>query len=506
MDSLSASYDEATVPHDVIREHRLFNDDLAPVPTHHRSWGTYSYSALWISMTHQIPTYMAGSSLLAMGLNWWQALLAVAIGSLLILIPILFNSHVGSKYGIPYPVAVRPAFGVHGANVAAVMRAMVAVAWFGIQTWLGGSAINQLLLTFDPRWDHMGLVWGQPLGTWIAFSLFWLLNVAIIYKGMNTLKRFENWAGPSILAVFLVILIMLVNKAHGFGPIFSQPTHYRSFWPVFLAGVAAMMGMWSTLSLNMADFTRYAQKPKQQVWGQIFGLPTTMTFFALMGILITSAGEKIYGHFIWDPVQLISLLHNRFIVVMGLVSVIILSLSVNIAANVVAPANDLSNLWPRMIRFSTGALITAVLSIVLRPWTLLSSASRFMGIMLNGFGGSLGSIAGVMIADYWLIHRRQYALWELYRSNGRYRFLGGWNWRGVAATLIGFSAAWIGWIIPAFKDLINYSWFISFGLGFFTHLMLNKLWPLNSLKAGEGHGEDVSGSVVPVPAIDFDRK
>ena len=243
--------------------------------------------------------------------------------------------------------------------------------------------------------------------------------------------------------------------------------------------------MWSTLSLNMADFTRYARKPKQQVWGQIFGLPTTMTFFAFMGILITSAGEKIYGHFIWDPVQLIALLHNRFIVVIGLVSVIILSLSVNIAANVVAPANDLSNLWPRMIRFSTGALITALLSIILRPWALLSSASGFMAIMLNGFGGSLGSIAGVMIADYWFVHRRQYSVWELYRSKGRYRFIRGWNWRGVAATALGFSVAWIGWIIPAFKDLINYSWFLSFGLGFLFHLGLNKLWPLQSPGASE---------------------
>lgn len=485
------------LPQDIKKENRLFNDDLAPVPAHQRTWGTYSYSALWISMTHQIPTYMAGSSLLAMGLNWWQALLAVAIGSLLILIPILLNSHVGSKLGIPFPVAVRPAFGVHGANLAAVMRAIVAVAWFGVQTWLGGSAINQLFLTFAPGWSHMGQLGGYPTGAWIAYGLFWILNVLIIYKGMETLKRFENWAGPTILLVFVVILALLIHKAHGLGPIFHQPSHYHQFLPVFIAAVAAMMGMWSTLSLNMADFTRYAKKTDQQVWGQIFGLPTTMTLFAFLGILITSVGEKLYGHFIWDPVQLIARFHSPIIVVAGLVSVVILSLSVNMAANVVAPANDFTNLWPRIIRFSTGALLTAVLSITLRPWSLLSSSSNFMGVMLNGFGGSLGSIVGVMIADYWLIHRGQYDLWDLYRTHGRYRFWKGWNGRGVAAGLIGFAVAWIGWIWPAFKDITSYAWFISFGIGFSLHLAFNKFYPFRHTLPVPSIPNHVDGVVTP---------
>lgn len=464
-------------------EYNLYNEDLAPVQQNQRTWGTYDYASLWIAMTHQIPTYLAASGLIALGMNWWQAVLTVAVANMIILIPILLNSHVGAKYGIPFPVVVRASYGVYGANLPALMRAFVACGWFGIQSWVGGQAVNQLFTSIHPAWSTFGgKIGDQPVGMWISFIIFWLLNVLIIYCGMETIKKFENWAGPSVLVIFGLILGALIYQAHGLGPILESSGKYATltdFFPAFIAGVTSMIGMWATLSLNIPDFTRYARDQRKQIIGQSIALPTTMTLFALMGVLITSAGQVVYGKVIWDPVELIGHFQNRFIVIFCMITIIILTLSVNVAANVVSPANDFSNLKPRLISFKTGGLIAAILAVAIRPWALLSSASGFIFTFLNGYGGGLGSIAGVMIADYWLVHKKDYTVCDLYQYNGKYKFFKGWNWRGVSATLLGSLIAWSGWLFLQLQILNNYSWFIGFGIGFFLHWIFNSLFPVS---------------------------
>ncbi len=286
----------------------LYNQDLAPVPIERRTWNTYNYAALWIGMAHNIPSYLLASGLVALGMDWVQAIMTIALGNLLVLVPMLLNSHAGTKYGIPYPVFARASFGVFGANLPAILRGLVACGWFGIQTWIGGQAIFTLAgAVIGKSWTDAAQLGGYPWTQWLAFGIFWLLNLYIILRGMDTLRRFENWAAPFVLVVAIFLLVWMVTKAHGFGPILHQPSKLgwgADFWPVFFPSLMGMIAFWSTLSLNMPDFTRFGGSQRQQAIGQVLGLPTTMTFFSLLAVLITSATVVVYGQPIWDPVAL----------------------------------------------------------------------------------------------------------------------------------------------------------------------------------------------------------
>ena len=272
----------------------LYNEDLAPVPVARRDWTTYNYAALWISMAHCIPTYMLASGLMTAGMNWWQALFTILLGNTIVLVPILLNSHPGTKYGIPFPVFARAAYGTVGSNMPALMRALVACGWFGIQAWIGGEALQTLFTVLVPGWRELlgpGFL-GHTTTEWLSFLLFWGLNVAIIYKGMNLLRLVENWAAPFVLVMTAALLFWAVQEAHGLGPLLAQPGRlgsFREFWPVFVPLLTAMIGFWATLSLNMPDFTRFGRSQREQMLGQTVALPTTMSVFAAMGVLITSA-------------------------------------------------------------------------------------------------------------------------------------------------------------------------------------------------------------------------
>ncbi|MDQ2979581.1 MAG: cytosine permease, partial [Acidobacteriota bacterium] len=283
----------------------LANRDLLPVPVSRRTWTTYNYAALWISMAHCIPTYYMASGLMTAGMNWWQALLTILLGNTIVLVPILLNSHPGTRYGIPFPVFARAAYGTLGSYLPAIMRALVACGWFGIQCWIGGAALNTLFSALDPRWTtRLGPGWSGHTGAeWLSFFLFWVLNILIVYRGMDLLRKVENWAAPFVLVMTGALLVWAVRRAHGFGPLLAQPGSlrtFREFFPVFVPSLTAMVGFWATLSLNMPDFTRYGRSQRDQMVGQIVALPTTMSLFAAMGVLITSATAIIYGKAIWD--------------------------------------------------------------------------------------------------------------------------------------------------------------------------------------------------------------
>jgi NCS1 family nucleobase:cation symporter-1 len=503
MDETAADREDlVALPRDVT-ESPLFNADLAPVPAGRRTWTTYNFAALWISMAHCIPTYMLAGSLLAVHMNWWQALLTIGLGNLIVLVPILLNSHPGTKYGIPFPVLARASFGTTGANIPAVLRAIVACGWFGIQTYIGGEAVRTLLEALWPafaRWGGGFSIAGLGVPSAVTFLLFWTLNILIIYRGMNAIRVFENWAAPIVLLMAAWLLAWAVGRAHGLGPLLREPSKFRTlgeFWPVFIPSLTGMIGFWATLALNIPDFTRFGRRQRAQLLGQTLGLPTTMIGFSAMGIVITSALQRVLRGVpldkLWDPVNALSFITSASpppglaqpllasattritVALIALVSVGIATLSVNIAANVVSPANDFANLAPRRISFKTGGLITGIIGILLMPWKLLASAGSYVFTWLIGYSALLAPIAGIMIADYWLVRRRQLDLADLYRPGGRY---GGTKPVAVIALLAGVAPNVPGFLhaaglatVPAFfNTLYVYAWFSGFLVGALVYL------------------------------------
>jgi NCS1 family nucleobase:cation symporter-1 len=466
----------------------LHNHDLAPVPVARRNWSTYNYAALWVSMAHCIPTYMLASGLMASGMNWWQALITILLGNTIVLVPILLNSHPGTKYGIPFPVFARAAYGTFGSNLPAIMRALVACGWFGIQSWIGGEALHTLFSSLLPSWPTLlGAGFGGHTTTeWLSFLLFWGGNIFIIYRGMDLLRHVENWAAPFVLVMTAVLVWWAVDRADGLGPLLAGPGKFHTlgeFLPVFIPSLTAMIGYWATLSLNMPDFTRFGRSQREQTLGQVVALPTTMTVFAAMGVLITSATVIIYGEAIWDPIKLVGRFSSPVVIAISMFTAVVATLAVNIAANVVSPANDFANAFPRRIDFKTGGLITGILGLVMQPWKLLADPSGYIYGWLVGYSGGLASIAGVLIADYWVVKKKQLRLEDLYLTEGAYRYQRGWNPAAVVATVLGSALALVGWFVPALKPLFDYAWFVGFGVAFLVYVVLMRGTPAAAAQA-----------------------
>ncbi|MBV9959440.1 MAG: NCS1 family nucleobase:cation symporter-1 [Acidobacteria bacterium] len=470
-----------------IRSSPLYNEDLAPVPVEKRDWTTYNYAALWVSMAHCIPTYILASGLISAGMNWWQALITILLGNTIVLVPILLNSHPGTKYGIPFPVFARASYGTLGSNLPALMRALVACGWFGINAWIGGEALQTFFSSLIPGWKTLlgGPVGGYTPTMWLSFLLFWALNLYIIYRGMDLLRKVENWAAPFVLIMTAILLGWALWRAGGVGHLLRDPGRLNSwsaFRPIFIPSLTAMIGFWATLSLNMPDFTRFGRSQREQVIGQTVALPTTMTVFAAMSVMITSAAMVIYPaqppEQLWDPMKLVGLFDQVWIVAISMFTVVVATLAVNIAANVVSPANDFANAFPRWISFRTGGLITGIIGILIQPWRLLANPERYINGWLVGYSGGMGSIAGVLIVDYWLVRHKQLALPDLYRKQGAYTYAQGWNWRAVAATLFGCLLAWIGLIVPLLRPLYDYGWFVGFAASAIAYYVLAKLSPM----------------------------
>ena len=454
---------------ETIRSSSLYNKDLAPVSLERRTWGTYAYAALWISMSVNIPTYMLASGMIAGGMNWKQALFTVFLGNVLVLVPMLLNAHAGTRYGIPFPVFARASFGVMGANVPAILRALVACGWFGIQTWIGGEAINAMLIALAPGWQHF------QYGPAICFGFFWLLNVLVILRGIETIRFLQGVSAPFLLLIGLALLLWARGKAGGFGPMLATPSKFHSFpefFRFFIPSLTGVVGFWATVSLNIPDFTRYARSQKDQMVGQALGLPATMTFYSFIGIAVTSATLIIFGQALWDPVAVLSRLGNPLAVVAAMLALLMATLNVNVAANVVSPANDFSNLSPRRISFRTGGLITCVMGIAMQPWKLMSSYGSYIFGWLVGYSGFLGPIAGVLICDYFVIRKKNLSVQDLYQHGGQYEYSRGIHWQAIVSLAAGAGVAFIGLFVPPLRVLYNYAWFVGFAVSFFAYLAL----------------------------------
>jgi NCS1 family nucleobase:cation symporter-1 len=447
----------------------LYNPDLAPIPMEKRSWGTYNYASLWVAMSVCIPTYMLASGLIAEGMNWIEAILTILLGNLIVLIPMLLNAHAGTKYGIPFPVLVRASFGVRGANVPAVLRALVACGWFGIQAWIGGQAIYSML----------GILWPSaarvPGSAGLCFFLFWCVNMLVIWRGIETIKFLEGIGAPFMLLVGLLLLFWVTRKAGGLGPVLEAPSKFHTsadFFRVFVPSLTGMVGFWATVALNIPDFTRYARSQRAQVVGQALGLPTAMTLYSFIGVAVTSASVVLFGEAIWDPVALLGRFHQPFIAFIALVALLLATLNTNVAANVVSPSNDFSNLRPSLISFRTGGLITGFVGILMMPWKLMATYSSYIFGWLVGYSALLGPIAGIMISDYFVVRRRQLVLPHLYRRGGAYEYFHGFNPKALFSLLAGVFVALMGLLFSAVRWLYDYAWFVGFLVSAVLYLLL----------------------------------
>lgn len=473
----------------------LINEDLAPVPPERRTWTTWNFVALWVSMAACIPTYMLASSLIGGGMNWSQAVFTIFLGNVIVLIPMVLNAHAGTRYGIPFPVYCRAAFGTLGANVPALLRALVACGWFGIQAWIGGNAIYQILAVFVPSLTHSPVLGGLgiSLPQLVCFLFFWGINMWVIYKGIHTIRVLLSIKAPLLIALGLALLWWAYDKAGGFGPILSQPSAFDpgqpkagQFFAFFVPGLTGMIGFWATLSLNIPDFSRYARTQRDQVLGQAIGLPPTMALYAFIGVAVTSATTIIYGETIWDPVNVLTRFTNPVVLVVAMLALCIATLATNIAANVVSPANDFAHLAPRHISFRTGGYITGFIGVVMMPWKLVADPSGYIFTWLVGYSALLGPIAGILIADYFVLRRTKLNLTALYDANGEYRYTNGYSLAGLTALVVavlpnlpGFLVN-VKWLrkdaVPAFLvSSYDYAWFIGFAVAFIVYLALRKV-------------------------------
>jgi len=469
----------------------LANPDLAPIEAAGRTWRWYHFTALWLGMVIAVPAYVLPAGMLEQGMSAWQAVTVVLLGNLVVLVPLLLIGHAGSKYGAPFAVLVRSSFGVRGARLPALLRALVACGWYGIQTWIGGGALLALTgVILHRRLDGAPLPFlGIGIGQLIAFAVFWAAQLIFVAKGLGAIRRFETWTAPLKIVVCIALVWWALQAAGGLGPIVSAPSAFGpngakhgQFWGVFWPLLTAMAGYWGTLALNIPDFTRFAKTQRDQVIGQALGLPGPMALLAIVSVIVTSATVIIYGKAIWDPIELSGNIGGIGVMI-GLLIITIDTVSVNIAANLVGPAYDFSALWPARISYRTGGYITAAIGALIMPWKLLASTQGYIFIWLTGYGALLGPITGIMIADYWIVRRTELAVGALYAADGEYRYYRGWN----PAALVAFATPVLinlpGFLHTALPSVFsgvgafwiaiyNYAWFIGIGLAFVLYAAL----------------------------------
>jgi nucleobase:cation symporter-1, NCS1 family len=463
----------------------LTNADLAPVPAAKRTWNLWHIASLWVGMSVCIPTYMLAASMIGAGMTWLQSLMAILLGNAIVLVPLILNAHAGTRYGIPFPVFARASFGTAGAHVPSLLRSLVACGWFGIQTWIGGLAIHAILSILWPGWTGLGGGWqfmGNGLPLYLSFLAFWLINMYFVHAGTESIKWMETFAAPFLIVVGLLLLGWAMRATGGLGGLLRESdslaaapaTASRSQFllTLFVPWLTAMVGYWATLSLNIPDFTRYARSQRDQMLGQALGLLTTMPLFAFIGVVVTSATVRLYGVAIWNPIDLLSRLTAEYdSPVLGIAALLVLvvaTLSTNIAANIVAPANSISNLAPRRIGFRMGGLIAGLIGIVIVPWKLLDMYQTW----LISYSGLLGAVAGVMMCDYVVVRRMRLNADALYREDGEYAYQGGVNSRAVVALVAGIGAALLGRIVPGLSFLFSGAWFSATLVSFFVYWLL----------------------------------
>lgn len=454
-----------------------YNEDIAPTRVSQRTWKTGHVAALWVGMAICVPTYTLGGVLTSyFGLSVSEALWAIFLANVIVLIPLVLNAHPGTKYGIPFPVVLRSSFGIIGSNVPCLIRALIACGWFGIQTMFGGLAIHLLFSAMSESWASLAGT-GEVLG----FFIFWVMNLWVVIKGSESIKLLETVAAPLLLIVGVGLIVWAYPQASITELLAQAPNRPEgaSVWGYFFGGLTAMVGFWATLSLNIPDFSRFASSQKSQIKGQIIGLPVTMFLFAALGVILTAASPQLVGETVSDPISLIGKIDSPFWVAISMVMIIIATLSTNTAANIVSPTNDFQNIAPKSISHARGVIITGLFGVVLMSWELLKklglivsdvSVESLYSNWLLGYSSLLGPIAGIMIVDYFLIRRQTLDLPALYKNNSTYP---AWNMSGFVAFLVPVALTVVAVSTGALSWFYSYGWFTGSILGGLIYYAMN---------------------------------
>jgi NCS1 family nucleobase:cation symporter-1 len=456
----------------------VYNHDLAPTKIAERTWNKWHIMSLWVGLAICVPTYTLGGVLTSyFGLTVLEALCAILLANTIVLIPLILNAFPGTKFGVPFPVLLRSSFGIYGSNVPALIRGLIACGWFGIQTMFGGLAIHLIFIRILPFWELLG-GWGEVIG----FFIFWIFNIFIVIRGSKAIKLLETLAAPLLLIVGVGLLVWAYPKINLTELLNTPPKRPEgaSMWPFFFSGLTAMVGFWATLSLNIPDFSRYAVSQKDQIQGQMMGLPLTMLLFAMLGVVLTAASPSVFGEVISDPVTLIGKVENDFLAVFMLFIVIVATVSTNAAANILSPANDFQNAFPKLINFNRGVWITGILGIILMSWELLKKAGLLVSDIsvesmysnwLLSYSNLLGPIAGIMIVDYFLIKKQHIHLIDIYKPGGFYPNI---HWKGIISFIIPVFITIFALSTGVMKWIYDYGWFVGSFLGGTIYYFINK--------------------------------
>lgn len=438
------------------RNASMWNHDLRPCTLAEHAWPGSKFALLWIGMCLCLPTYSLASGMIALGMNWWESVLTVLTGCIVVMGAILLVSHAGTRYGIPYPVFARLWFGTRGAHLPALARAVIGAGWFGINSWFGGQALDAIAARVLPFWSGIGIHLA------IAFAFFWAINVLVAMRGPQAIGRLAQISAPLLALGAIALLIWALRREGGVGPMLAAPAtiHGAAFWSAFYPSVVGVIAFWATLALNIPDYTRYARTQRGQMLGQVLSMPLTMAAFSFVGIAVTSTTVLLFGKALWNPVDLIVTFPTPVVVVAGIL-VILSSVTINVGANVMAPARAFQNLWPRRIGFALGALLTGLLSLAMQPWYVLSTFATYIFTWLGTYGAMLGAFDGIAIADYWLVRRARIDVAQLYTPNGRYAYAGGVNPRAIVAVLAGWALALLGLVVPPLHVLWSGGWIFS---------------------------------------------
>ncbi|CAA3008453.1 purine-uracil permease NCS1 [Olea europaea subsp. europaea] len=475
----------------------LINDDLRPTNSNQRTFSGVEMASLWVGLVVGVPSYYLAGSLVDLGMSWWQGIATVVVANIILLVPLVLTGHPGTRYGISFPVLARSSFGIRGAHIPTLLRALVGCGWYGIETWIGGEAIFLLL----PKAIKESSV-SQPvswLGTspleFACFIIFWLAQLGIVWKGIDGIRELEKYSAPILIILTSCLLIWSYVKAGGFSHMLSLSSRLSSseFWSLFFPSLTANISFWATLALNIPDFTRYAKSQRDQIIGQS-GLPIFMGAFTFVGLAVTSSTKVIFGNVISNPIQLLGQIGGVFTKILAILGISLATITTNIAANVVAPANALVNLSPSNFTFWKGALLTALLGIAFQPWRLLQSSESFVYTWLVGYSALLGPIGSIILVDYYLIQRGNLSIKDLYSLNpgGAYYYSGGYNLAAIGALIIGILPVIPGFLqkvgilstIPnAYTIIYNNAWFFSF----FSAGIL--YWIISSLKGRQNNDQ-----------------
>ncbi|MGN7381617.1 NCS1 family nucleobase:cation symporter-1 [Paenibacillus sp. SAFN-117] len=446
----------------------LVNEDLAPTPPSKRNWNWWSYSAVWMGIVHNIVAWEVAANLVKIGFSFWQSFAVVAIAYGVAFIAILLNSVPGAKFGLPFPVLIRSAFGYKGAQVPVFLRALLAIFWFGVHMYIGSKAVGAVLSVAFPGWKSLGdyQIVGMDLNNFIAFVICWLLHAYVINHGMERVRKFELWAGPLIMILAVGLVIWAVDAAHGIKPLVSAPATISGgeFWGTFFLSISALLGTVATLVLNISDLTRFSRSQKDHIIGQGIGLPLMFLIFSLMSILVASGTVIAYGEAITNPIDLLLKFDHPFIVLLGAFSVLISTASVNVATNGVSVGYDMTNLYPAKLNFRRSCLIAIIIGALSAPWLWYDSFDS-IGEVMGAIGATMGPVTGIMLVDFYLIRRQNYNVDAFYVRDGLYAYRQGWNIRALIAMAIGVLVAFLGLIFPSLDYLYSYNWFLGVGFG-----------------------------------------